>query len=72
MTEISLNPREMPWEESASYPTGTKIKVLYDEGERRTALLKLPPGFEMGDHAHTTHGPCTSKKGAELLVAWGA
>ena len=53
MLEITLNTNEMEWQDAPAHAEGTKIKVLYDEGERRAALLKLPPGFEMDDHAHT-------------------
>lgn len=53
MAEITLETGRMPWEESVTYPTGTMIKSLREEGAARSILLKLPPGFRMGAHAHT-------------------
>lgn len=41
------------WETASGYPEGTKRKVLRDEGTKKTILLKLPKGFNMGPHAHT-------------------
>ncbi len=55
MTEILLNTNEMEWEESEAYPTGTMMKVLRDEGKVRSLLLKLPAGFQMDTHAHTSN-----------------
>jgi anti-sigma factor ChrR (cupin superfamily) len=54
MNEILLNTNELEWEESDTYPHGTMVKVLRDEGEVRSLLLKLSPGFHMDPHAHTT------------------
>jgi len=54
MREILLNTNEMEWQESDAYPSGTLVKVLRDEGEVRSLLLKIPPGFHMDPHAHTT------------------
>jgi anti-sigma factor ChrR (cupin superfamily) len=54
MTEILLNTNKMEWEESLAYPRGTMVKVLRDEGDVRALLMKLPPGFHMNPHAHTT------------------
>jgi anti-sigma factor ChrR (cupin superfamily) len=42
----------MEWEEAVSYPSGTKRKVLRDNGGIRTVLIKLPPGFRMSAHTH--------------------
>jgi len=42
------------WEEAKGYPKGTKIKILRDEDNRKTILLKLPKGFKMGSHSHIT------------------
>ncbi len=53
MPEITLDTGQLAWEESNSYPEGTLIKVLRDEGEARTILLKLPRGFHMESHSHT-------------------
>lgn len=53
MSEIALDTGRMEWEDTSSYPDGTKIKVLRDEGQARSILLKLPPGFQMDAHSHT-------------------
>jgi anti-sigma factor ChrR (cupin superfamily) len=53
MKEFSMNHEEMPWEEAKGYPTGTKTKILREEGDKRTFLLKLPKGFNMEAHCHT-------------------
>jgi len=42
------------WEDAKGYVTGTKRKVLRDEDNRKTILLKLPKGFKMGSHSHIT------------------
>jgi len=42
------------WEDANGYPEGTKRKVLRDEDNRKTILLKLPKGFKMGAHSHIT------------------
>jgi anti-sigma factor ChrR (cupin superfamily) len=42
------------WEDAKGYPKGTKRKVLRDEDNRKTILLKLPKGFQMGSHSHIT------------------
>jgi anti-sigma factor ChrR (cupin superfamily) len=54
MSEILLDTNRMEWEESDSYPSGTMVKVLRDEGEVRSLLLKIPPGFRLDPHTHTT------------------
>ncbi|MGD8726635.1 MAG: cupin domain-containing protein [Gemmatimonadales bacterium] len=53
MSAITLNTNHMPWQEAESYPEGTSIKLLRDEGETKSALLRLPPGFRMDAHTHT-------------------
>ena len=53
--EITLDTQQMPWVETSSYPEGTEIKVLRDEGDVRSVLLKLAPGFRMGAHSHTCY-----------------
>jgi anti-sigma factor ChrR (cupin superfamily) len=53
MAEITLDTKQMAWEKARSYPEGTMLKVLREEGEARSVLLKLPPGFRMDAHAHT-------------------
>ena len=52
MAEITLDTSQMTWKDAPSYPSGTKTKVLRAEGETRTILLKLPPGFRMSSHTH--------------------
>lgn len=42
----------MEWSDASGYPVGTKIKLLRDEGNVRTFLLKLSAGFDMEAHAH--------------------
>ena len=54
MLDIILATNRMAWTEASSYPEGTMMKVLRDEGEARSVLLKLPPGFRMGAHSHTS------------------
>lgn len=53
MPEITLDTNQMAWKETSSYPEGTLIKVLREEGEARSVLLKLPPGFRIDAHVHT-------------------
>ncbi len=53
MQEILLNYEELLWVEAMGYPNGTKIRILRDEDEVKTFLLKLPKGFEMDKHCHT-------------------
>jgi anti-sigma factor ChrR (cupin superfamily) len=54
MEEVAVNASDLEWESVAGYPPGISRKVLNrgHEGEPRTALLKLDPGFEMDAHAH--------------------
>jgi anti-sigma factor ChrR (cupin superfamily) len=52
MVEITLDTNGMAWEDARSYPGGVKAKVLRDQGEIRSKILKLPPGFQMGGHTH--------------------
>jgi anti-sigma factor ChrR (cupin superfamily) len=53
MSEITLDTERMEWEKASSYPDGTRIKVLRDEGDKRSVLLELPGGFRMEAHTHT-------------------
>jgi anti-sigma factor ChrR (cupin superfamily) len=53
MPRITLDTNQIAWKQARSYPEGTMIKVLRDDGEARSVLLKLPPGFGMDAHAHT-------------------
>jgi len=43
---------DLNWEEASNYPKGTKRKVLRDQQEGKTVLLKLPKGFKMNAHSH--------------------
>jgi len=54
MKELSVNYEEMEWSDATGYPSGTKIKILREEGESKTFLLKLPEGFDEGGHSHIT------------------
>ena len=45
---------DLNWEEADNYPEGTLRKVLRDENNARTILLKLPKGFKMESHSHIT------------------
>ncbi len=42
------------WEDAQEYPDETKQKVLRDENNAKTVLLKLPTGFSMAPHSHIT------------------
>ncbi len=55
MEEIVHATSQMDWEAAPGYPPGTEAKVLREGRKDRawTILLKLPPGWEMGNHAHT-------------------
>lgn len=54
MNELIVNTAEVAWEMMEGYQAGTVRKVLRrgDQGEPRTVLLKLHPGFEMSAHSH--------------------
>jgi anti-sigma factor ChrR (cupin superfamily) len=53
MPEITRDTNQMEWKQTNAYPDGTMIKVLREEGEARSVLLKLPPGFRIDAHVHT-------------------
>ena len=53
MSEISLNTKLLSWQPADAYPAGTHIKVLREQGDARTVLLRLPPAFRMDSHSHT-------------------
>ena len=52
MSAITLRTDQLEWTAAGAYPEGTMIKVLRDEAEARTVLLRLPPGFRMDAHDH--------------------
>jgi len=64
MAEITLHTGDMAWQAAEAYPRGTMLKVLRDDEEARSVLLKLPPGFQMEAHSHTS--------GEEQFVLEGA
>ena len=45
---------ELNWEVADNYPVGTLKKILRDENNVMTILLKLPKGFNMEPHSHVT------------------
>lgn len=40
------------WKKADKYPNGTKIKMLRDEGDSKTFILKVPAGYTMSSHNH--------------------
>jgi anti-sigma factor ChrR (cupin superfamily) len=53
MEEIFINFEEMEWKGANGYPTGTMIKVLREDIEPKTFLLKLPKNLHLEAHSHT-------------------
>ncbi|MBN1551783.1 cupin domain-containing protein [bacterium] len=48
-----INSNTMEWKDAGdSYHTGTKVKVLRDDKDGKTIILKIPKGFVMGEHFH--------------------
>ena len=45
---------DLNWEDAVDYFDGTKRKVLRNENDAKTVLLKLPKGFFMTPHSHVT------------------
>ena len=54
MQEVYVNCNDMEWTPAPNYPQGTLIKNLRDNEGRKTILLKMPAGFEMEAHSHTS------------------
>ncbi|MBN2426361.1 MAG: cupin domain-containing protein [Calditrichaceae bacterium] len=53
MLDIIVNCNSMEWQDAGdAYPVNTKIKVLRDDENGRTVLLKLPKGFKVEGHTH--------------------
>ena len=54
MEEVSLNVGDGEWKTAVGYPTGVLWKTLWtdDDGKVRSAVLKLPAGFEFKPHSH--------------------
>ena len=53
MLDEIINCNSMEWEDAApGFTPGTKIKVLRDDENGRTVILKLPKGFRMEGHTH--------------------
>lgn len=42
------------WQDAPEYPAGTREKILRNEDNAKTVLLKLPKGFFMGTHSHVS------------------
>ena len=55
---------DVNWEKADNYPEGTLRKILRDENNARTILLKLPKGFKMESHSHITSEQHFVLKGA--------
>jgi len=53
MQEIYINYEEVEWKEANGYPRGTMIKILREDIEPKTFLLKLPKNFHLEAHSHT-------------------
>ncbi|MCB2208679.1 MAG: cupin domain-containing protein [Bacteroidetes bacterium] len=45
---------DLHWEIATGYSDGTKKKVLRNDNNGETILLKLPAGFYMAPHSHVT------------------
>jgi len=54
MLQEIVNCNEMDWQTAKSYPEGTVSKILRDDHGKKTILLKLPAGFHMAAHSHTS------------------
>ena len=54
MEEVAIKVSDLDWDEAVNPHPGTHRKVLLrcSNGEPRTILLKLDPGFEMDGHSH--------------------
>jgi len=53
MLDMIVNCNSMEWQDAGeSYQSGTQIKVLRDDEEGRTIILKVPKGFRMEGHTH--------------------
>ncbi len=53
MLDMIVNCNAMEWEEAGdAYPEGTKMKILRNDKEGRTVLLKIPQGFRLEGHTH--------------------
>ena len=53
MEIISVNYQDLEWIQAKNYPEGTMCKILRDDGDKKTILLKIPAGFKMDAHSHT-------------------
>ncbi len=54
MQQVMVNCNEMEWQPARSYPQGTFSKILRDDHGKKTILLKIPAGFKMEAHTHTS------------------
>jgi len=54
MLQEVVNCNEMEWQPAQSYPPGAMSKILRDDHGHKTILLKVPVGFQMPAHSHTS------------------
>ena len=53
MVDMIVNCNDLDWQDAGeTYPPDTKIKVLRDNKDKRTIILKMPKGFRMEAHTH--------------------
>jgi len=53
MLDEIINCNSLEWQDAeSSFSEGTKIKVLRDDKDGRTVILRLPKGFRMEGHSH--------------------
>jgi quercetin dioxygenase-like cupin family protein len=41
------------WIDAQNYPEGTRMKIVHEEGEVKTFILKVPKGSVMKKHSHS-------------------
>lgn len=53
MLDEIVNCNSLEWQDAEdNFPGGTKIKILRDDADGRTVILRLPKGFRMEGHTH--------------------
>ncbi|MFQ5584221.1 MAG: cupin domain-containing protein [Calditrichia bacterium] len=55
MKEITLNYDKIEWKDAPEYQEGTQIKMLREEGKKKTFFIKLPKGFRGAPHIFTVN-----------------